>query len=467
MTILYFILALGILVLIHEWGHFIVARKSGIRVEEFSIGFGPKLFGFKPGPTEYKVCLLPLGGYVKLYGENPEAEAEGDKEKEKEIAAAPDAFTNSSVKARLATVMAGPIMNIILCLILMPVVFMLGRSYPAIVEEPPVLLGVQEESPAAKAGFEKGDKILSINNEEMKIWLDVRDWILLNPEAKANIEILRGGQKQKLSLTLGYHPKDENKEIGYAGFEPEFFWGRDPIVDEVTEKSPAERAGFKSRDVIQSVNGTPIETWGEFVEKVQNSGGKPVTIEFKRDGDIQKVELTPELNEEYTKKFNRPIYIIGVTQYQEKVMKKFGFLEAGQQGMKELKRLFFLTGNVLVKLVQGDLSYKTLGGPFRIAEAAGKAARTGLAEFIYLLSFLSMQLGLINLLPIPVLDGGHVLFMAIEGITRRPLPIKLKNALTLAGVFMLFTLMILITINDIDRMWGWSDLFNSVKSIFS
>lgn len=462
MTIIYFIIALGILVLVHEWGHFIVARRAGIRVEKFSIGFGPKLFGVQRGETEFRVSILPLGGYVKLFGEDPVAEADGDEKKAREIAQSKDAFSAKPLRHRFITVMAGPVMNLILCFLLMPLVFMLGRQLPSILIEPPEIIGIKADSPAAISGFQDGDRILEIDGRAMDNWTDVIYWVMLYPDHKANVSIDRNGEQLELSLQTITSPHTKQK-IGYAGFEPLFFWGNEPIVGTVSPDSPASKAGFRAKDVILTIDGQKVASWSDMTEMIRGSLGKKKVISYKRGGKIKKVAITPVYNE------NIQTWIVGITKYvnpDNYIKKRYGFFESIKKGTKENLKLFALTGDVLSRLLTFQLSYKALGGPVQIAEATGAAARTGLGGFVYFLAFLSMQLGILNLLPIPVLDGGHILFMGIEGIRRRPVSIKVRNFFTQMGLAFLLGLMVLITFNDIDRIWGLSSIWEKVRGIF-
>src|SRR3990167_6380066 len=390
MTLVFFIIALGILVIVHEWGHFIIARKSGIRVEKFSIGFGPTLFKIQGRETEFRVALLPLGGYVKLYGEDPEAEAEGDEQKAKAIAASPDSFTGKPARFRLATVLGGPVMNLVLAFVVMPFVFLIGRQVPAILEKPPVILGVMENSPAKAVNLEKGDIIQSINEESFQKWGDVLNWIMLHPNQEIKMVVTRDGVEKEIHTTITDAP-----------------------------------------DLRQGVEGG--------------------------------VTITPAYNED------AKAYLIGITRFTNPdlyVVQKFSPGKAITHGLQETYRLSLLTLDVVKRLFSFDLSYKTLGGPLQIAQASGQAAKSGLGEFLYFLCFMSLQLGILNLLPIPVLDGGHVLFMAIEGIIRRPLSLKVKMVAMQTGMALLLGLMILITFNDVDRIWGIGDLITKAKGLF-
>lgn len=462
MTILYFIIALGILVLVHEWGHFIVARRSGIKVEKFSIGFGPKLFSIKGGQTEYLVSLLPLGGYVKLFGEDPVAEANGDEVLAKSIASSKEAFSAKSLRVKLATVMAGPGMNLVLAALLMPVVFMVGRMIPAILEKPPVVIGLKEDSPAKNAGIQMGDRILEIDGKAMNEWSDVVTWVALHAETDAIFKVTRGENTLEVPLTVSKSPQ-VGQETGYAGFEPQFFVGDDPIVGEANPNSPAQKSGLQKEDRIVSINGQAVSSWTAMTDIVRASQGAPLTLVYRRKGTETAVKIVPEYNDQ------AKFWMIGITKFIDPsffVKKKYGFREALFEGTRENLKLLSMTGEVLKRLFTFQLSYKALGGPIQIAQASGAAARSGLGEFLYFVTFLSLQLGILNLLPIPVLDGGHVLFMSIEGVIRRPLSLKFKNTLTHMGLVLLLGLMVLITINDVDRVWGFSEIWGKVRGIF-
>lgn len=510
MTLFYFIIALGFLVLAHEWGHFIVARKSGIKVETFSIGFGPRLFwwfwnqgefrfchpSFKAfkhsgevhhiwekgkyrrevhnlnavpdfklldqGETNYQVSVLPLGGYVKLYGEDPLSEAQGDEDVARQIADSPHAFSAKPWAARLATVMAGPIMNLVLCFLLMPAVFMVGRLMPAILDDKPVILGVRPGSPAEKVGLSKGEVILKFDGREMRTWSDVSNQVLIHPNTEVVLTVAREGVVREVKVDLVTDPEAQ-QEVGYAGFEPQYFWGNEAIVGSVMPGMPAEKAGLQAKDRVTAVNGEAIENWSQMTEKVRASEGKPLTLDVDRSGAPVKITITPVFKKETNG------YVVGLGKFIDPSLltkKKYAPAEAIRRGFAEGAKLFKITFDVLGRLFTGNLSYKSMGGPVQIAQASGEAAKSGLGEFLYFMSFLSLQLGIMNLLPIPVLDGGHVLFMAIEGIRRKPLSVKIRNTATQIGMISLLSLMAIITFNDLDRLLGFSKLVGKIKGIF-
>lgn len=454
MTILYFIVGLGLLIFIHELGHFLVAKANGIRVERFSLGFGPRLIKFRKGETEYCISALPLGGYVKMTGQEDFGE--------EEIAPVddPKAFSSKGLLARLSVVLAGPAMNLILPFVLMPLVFILGRSEPKFVRQEPVVIGVLEDSPAAKAGMKTGDKILTVDGSVVSDWNDVLRLASRPPGSQLMLEWDSEGQKLKKEITTAV---EEKGAPGLIGIEPSFFVDMDPVIAEFVPGSPAEKAGVKAGDRIIEVNGKPIQNWREMSEGVHGSQGKALRIKVQRGDQTVDLTLTPIFDEKLKR------YVIGVSKAANPELYEkysYGFADAVKKGAEENVALFGLTFRVLKDLVTLKASYKELGGPIRIAQISAKAAQRGLGNFLYLLAFLSIQLGILNLLPIPVLDGGHVVFMAYEGIARKPLSMKKRLIAQQVGMFLLLTLMVLVTVNDIDAVWGFRDIMERLRGLF-
>lgn len=454
-TFVYFILGLGLLVFIHELGHFLVAKWSGVRVEQFSLGFGPKILGFRWGETEYKISILPLGGYVKMAGEEPE---------EGEITPVmdPRSFAAQALYKRIAIVLAGPAMNLILAMILLPLVFLMGRMEPAFLEKPAVVVGVKKGSPAEGIKLEKGDQILSIDSYETPTWDQAMQRILVSPDTEVTLKIrsqaTRAEEIKKVKLSTAKEGK-----VGFLGVEPHYFLGNDAVVSNVSPSSPAEKAGIKAQDKIVAIAGSPIENWDDMSEKVAAAEGKAINVEILRGSEKINLSLTPQYNEAYKK------WIIGIGKAVPEgavVKRTYSFKQAIEKGAQEFGRLFMLTMEVLKKLFTFQLSYKTLGGPIQIAEATANAAKSGMGDFFYFLSFMSLQLGVLNLLPIPVLDGGHFLFMLYEGIRRKPMSIKSRIIAQQVGMAFLFGLMILVTINDIDTVWGFKKIFGKIAGWF-
>lgn len=348
---LYFIISLGVLILLHEWGHFIMARKNGVFVDEFSIGFGPKLLAKKWGSTVYKICLLPLGGYVKMKGESPEEQKEGEP-------LAPDSFAAKSILQRLSIVLAGPVMNLLLCFVLMPAALMVGVHEAS-----------TEDGPA--------------------------------------------------------------------------------IVGHVIPGSPAEAAGITTGDLIVAVQGRRITGWINFVETVQAQGWLPLYLQISREGKTEgKMMLS-----QYDAGSKR--HVIGIQRGEiPTVLKRYTPVEALQQGVAESWHLTKMTFTIIGKLFSGDLSYKALSGPLGIAKASATVAKKGAGDFLHFMAFLSLQLGILNLLPIPVLDGGHIVFMAIEAARRKPISAAIRGYAQMVGVVLLLTLMVAVTWNDANTFFG-------------
>lgn len=459
-TILIFIVALGILVTVHEWGHFIVAKKLGVRVDVFSIGFGPKLLGYTWHGTEYRISPIPFGGYVKIYGQEPYEEADGDPVKAEAIARDPESFCGKPLYKKLGVVFAGPVMNLVLCFFLLPLVFMVGRLEPKILVEPPVVIDVLEASPAQKAGFKAGDRVISFNGKKVQTWRDLILKISLHPDETVPVTFERDGVVQTIDVALTTQPHIRQKS-GFLGIEPFEFFGNEPLVDSVRPGSPADKGGIKPGDLVVGLNGQPVKYWTRMTRMIQDNKDKPLKLTVLRDGKEVRLTVIPEFHEE------SGLYRLGITkkiQKEDFMREQHGLFESVALGTSEFKRLFLLTCDILWRLFTGQLSLKTLGGPLQIAQATSSAARSGFGDFLYLLAFLSMQLGILNLLPIPILDGGHVAFIAIEGIRRRPLSPRIKSVSMQLGLVLLLGLMVLVTINDVDTLWP--GFFEGIRDIF-
>lgn len=439
MSIFYFIIALGLLIFVHELGHFLVAKRAGICVETFSLGFGPRLFGIKRGETDYRLSALPLGGYVKMLGDEP-----GDA-----AAADPRSFLAQRVWTRARVVLFGPVMNLLFACLAMPIVFMIGRAEPVFLQEPPTLIGVRDDSPAAAAGLQKGDRILSVGGNEVETWEELLNRVLLSPRTTLRFGILRDGATVERDVAVG-----ELAEIrgGYVGIEPMLFLGNEAVIDGVRPKGPADAAGLQPGDRIESFAGEPVSDWLDLTSRVDANSGREATIVVSRDGQEVVLRVTPEYNEEYGR------WLIGIAKDRRSgipmPIRRLGPADAFVAGMKENLKLIDLTGDVLWRLVTLKLSYKVLGGPIIIAKASAAAAATGLSNFIYFLAFLSLQLAVLNLLPLPVLDGGHLLFMGIEALRRKPVSIRIRAVADQVGFVLLIGLMVLVTYNDLENVWG-------------
>lgn len=424
MTLVYFLIVIGILVFVHEFGHFIMAKRAGVRVEKFSLGFGPKLVGFKKGDTEYLISALPLGGYVKMAGENPDEAPTGD----------PAEFQSKTVWQRITIGVAGPLTNIALAFLVMPFVFMIGT--PA---EGPAKVGyVDKGSAGERAGFRAGDVIEKINGRTISDWSKAMALIAVNPETDVTVVVDR--QTEKITLTLRPAAATELK-IGTSGLIPDM----PAEIGRLKPGFPAEKGGIMVKDKIIAVDGKIIYHWNQFSLLVRDSNGKKLAFLVERDGKRIEIPVTPIMD--------NGRYVIGVEPVVQLVFKQYGFFESVALGFDKTIEFIDLTFITLKKLLTFNLSIKTLGGPVMIAQMSGQAAAAGLSAFLSLLAMISISLGILNLLPIPVLDGGLVLFMLIEAARKKPLSRKTMEVAQSVGATVLITLIVVISYNDIMRMF--------------
>lgn len=426
MTLIYFLIVIGILVFVHELGHFVMAKRAGVRVEKFSLGMGPKIpgLGFTKGDTEYVISALPLGGYVKMAGENPDEEPTG----------AADEFQSKTVWQRAQIAATGPLTNIVLAFIIMPIVYMVGTY-----TEGPAKVGyVEAGSPAEQAGFMSGDVIEQINGRSISDWTKAMTLIAVNPDAEVTLTVDRNGQKKAMRM----RPKAATDlNIGLSGLVPDM----PAEIGRVKPKLPAETAGIRASDKILSVDGRTIYHWNQFSGYVRDSGGKPLQLQIDRAGTKIDMTMTPVMD--------GGRYVIGVEPIVRMVFKKYGILESISLGFEKTIEAIDLTFITLKKLVTFSLSIKTLGGPVMIAQMSGQAASAGFSAFLSLLAVISISLGVLNLLPIPVLDGGLLLFLAIEAIRKKPLSRRVMEVSQSIGAGLLITLIAVVSYNDIMRMF--------------
>ena len=424
MTLLYFLIVIGILVFVHELGHFIMAKRAGVRVEKFSLGMGPKIFGYKKGDTEYVLSWLPLGGYVKMAGENPDEEPTG----------AADEFQSKTVWQRATIAATGPLTNIVLAFLIMPLVYMVGTY-----TEGPAKVGyVEAGSPAERAGFLAGDVLEKVNGRNITDWTKALTLIAVNPDTDVKVVVNRQNEKKTLML----RPETATDlKIGMSGLIPDM----PAEVGRLKPGFPAETAGLKVNDKIIAVDGKTILHWNQFSALVRESKGKKLGLTIERDGKRSQVTVAA--------KEDGGTYVIGVSPIVRLVFKKYGFFESLHLGFNKTIESMDLTFITLKKLVTLNLSIKTLGGPVMIAQMSGQAAAQGLSTFLSLLAMISISLGVLNLLPIPVLDGGLLLFLAIEAIRKKPLSRKFMEVSQSIGAGLLITLIVVVSYNDIVRMF--------------
>lgn len=424
MTLIYFLIVIGILVFVHEFGHFIMAKRAGVRVEKFSLGMGPRLFGYKKGDTDYIISALPLGGYVKMAGENPDEEPTG----------AADEFQSKTIWQRAKIAAAGSVTNIILAFLLMPLVFMIG-TYTLGSSR---VGGVVKGSPAEQAGFLAGDTIERISGKVITEWEKVDMLIAVNPNTEITVVIDRNGEKKTLTLTPQL---DAERNIGTAGIYPSL----SAEVGRLRPGLPAEKAGLKVNDKILAVDGTTVYYWNQFSTMVKESGGKKLSLLIEREGKRMTTAITPIMD--------GGRHVIGVEPYVRLDFKKYGFWESLQLGFSKTLEIADLTFITLKKLFSFSISIKALGGPVMIAQMSGQAAAAGLSSFIALMATISLSLGMLNLLPIPVLDGGLLVFLAIEAVRKKPLSQKVMEVSQSIGAALLITLIAVVSYNDVMRLF--------------
>ena len=430
-TLISFLVVLGILVFIHELGHFIIAKLSGVGVLKFSLGFGPKLIGIKRGETEYLISALPLGGYVKMVGESPGEEiSPEDKEK---------SFTNKPVSKRAAIVVAGSIMNLVLAFVLLPFIYLIGIQVPTYLEKEAIVGYVVKDEAADKAGLENGDIIISIDDNQIKNWEELSNVIISNPNKSMNLKIKRDGEIMEIKFATEASLQTGG---GGGGFLPPM----SPTVGGLNKGFPADVAGLQIGDTIISVAGIKINHWIELQQAIQGSKGEGQQIFIKRGSETFDVNMKPQWSDDIK------AYVIGISPIQETITRRYGPIGALIEGTKKMGELTIMTFVVIKKLFFGEISIKTLGGPLMIAQVAGQAAETGLTAFLSLMAFLSLQLGILNLLPIPVLDGGYLVFFGIEAMRGKPLSEKVIMVAQQIGIALLVLLMVFVTYNDILRL---------------
>ena len=426
-TVVAFLFVLGVLVFVHELGHFMAARRLGVRVLTFSLGFGPKLLKIRRGDTEYCISAVPLGGYVKMAGENPDDPRTGR----------PDEFLSRTKWERFQILIMGPVMNIALAVIVMAVVLAQGAEVPIYQDQPPVVGAVAPGSPAERAGIQRGDRIVSVAGAGVETWDDLFLAIGTRANRDVQLTLLRAGQSHAVIV----HPLPETRfEIGNIGVLPDI----NPIVASVIAGEPAERAGLKAGDIVLAVNGQRMVTRTQLIEAISRNGGHEIDLTIQRNKQEQHIRATPE------QRGDRGMLGLYVSEPTRSF--KPGPLEAIQLSVKRNIEFSGLIFKTLGGLFVGETSPRQLMGPVAIAQLSGESAAAGWIALFTLMASISLNLGLLNLLPIPVLDGGHILIMGLEGIARRDFSMAVKEKMLLAGFVLLMMLMVTVIYNDLTRI---------------
>jgi len=422
-NILGFLVVLGFLIFAHESGHFMFAKLFRVRVLVFSFGFGKRLFGFRKGDTDYRVSLIPLGGYVRMAGDNPEENVPGT----------PDEFLSKPKWQRFLILFAGPMMNVVIAIIFMAAIVMIGIEQRI---TRPIVATVEKGTPAEKAGLQPGDRIVRLRGERVDDYQDVRMIISMNAGTPVEVVYERAGAEGKTTLT----PAREEGDFGPVG-RAGIGFGSEPIVGRVEPGSPAANAGIRAGDRITSVNGKPVTSLEGFAVISDEQKTKPVALDLARGAQSVRVTVPPVADEDMA--VSRGIVP------QTKVL-KLGLFAALRYSVAENWKMLRLTGAAVRRLFRPEGSVKELSGPINIARISGETLRNGgLLGMIGLMAMISLQLGVMNLLPIPVLDGGHIMILLIEGIARRDLSLRVKERIQQVGFAALATLMIVVLYNDV------------------
>ncbi|MEN8181410.1 MAG: RIP metalloprotease RseP [Myxococcota bacterium] len=537
-----FALLLGVLIAVHELGHFLAAKFCGVRVLKFSLGFGPPVgFGrwrmrWERGGTEYVVAWVPLGGFVKMLGENP-----GDEDSPEAQAAHQETLGAKRTWQKLLIVFAGPAMNLLL-----PVAVFMGSLWVGI-ERPAAIVGtVERSSPAAEAGLHPGDRIVAVGDQPVEFWIEVEQQVRAQPGGQLDLRVLRGDEELRFGIDVeqrtgldefrqasdvgwvGLHYRRQAAVIGvpdadsaaaragllsgdrvtavgdltvedWAGFASAYreHPGTGPVplsveavsqeepseprtvlaprlaglpalgvipavlIAQVFEERPAARAGFEAGDLILAVDGEPVGSFASFAETVRASRGRPLGIAFARGGQTQETTVAAELQTlEAAPGIEEEAYLIGITT-EEVMLSGATVMERLRNPLKSLPRAVGLTVETtrlflrgFGKLLTGQISSKNIGGPIEIGRQAHMALRAGWETYLRLMILISINLGILNLLPIPVLDGGQALVFLVEGVKRSPISLRTREIIQQVGVLVLVTIMMFAFWNDLTRHWG-------------
>lgn len=445
-NLLFFALALGILITVHEWGHFILARLMGIKVLRFSIGFGPVIFKRKgKNGCEYALSLIPLGGYVKMKGEQDKDSLSNDS----------DSFASKKIYQRACVIAAGPFFNIVLAICLYA-----GLNMHGVTIIQPVVGDVIPYSEAENQGFKIYDRIEKVSGKDVNSWSDVMVELLPYIGSDENLKFEVSGnlgkdERRILSLNTKIMAVDRNDNpLLSLGLRP--CTGKiDTSLGTVQNGSPAQKAGIVAGDEIIEINGVKTNSWYRIADTIAKSNGQELKLLVKRDGKIYTTKVIPELRYNERLKKSVPVIGIGVNYTPWPELSKtvsYGFYEALKKGFDDTVMMSKVVITAVTKLLSGAISSDNISGPIAIAKGAGESASYGLAFFISFLAAISVNLGILNLLPIPVLDGGQLLFLAYEAIARRKPSLKVQSVLTSVGFAILLALMLFAVFNDLKGL---------------
>ena len=424
------IVVLGIMIFIHELGHFAAAKAFGVRVLIFSLGFGKTLLHFKRGDTDYRISALPFGGYVKMAGDDPSEVREGDKGE----------FLSQARWKRFVIVVMGPVMNILLAVALLTGLYKWHFERPAYLDQAARIGDVEDGSPAAKINIKPGDQIVRFGNEENPKWQDIDLKVVTSVNEAIPLEILHDGQIVKTSIT----PVAKGSEhAGFVGWDPV----APGVLEEVMPDLPASKAGLKPGDEITGINGRKVLFFPNIATTIRSGDGKPLVLDVVRAGQSMQVTIQPTYGEVMGEKHWR----VGIAFKNGMVVQQLSWGKALSAAVDSNIQGCRLVFDVLGKIATRRMSPKQLSGPIGIAQASGEAYRRGIPDLIGLVSMISLQLGIFNLLPIPVLDGGVILLLLVESLIRRDLSLTVKERFVQVGIVFLLLLVAFVMYNDLVK----------------
>jgi regulator of sigma E protease len=431
-SLLSLLVLIGVMIMIHELGHFGAARYFNVKVEAFSFGFGPRLFGFRRGETDYRVSLILFGGYVKMAGEQITDENLDD----------PRSFLAKPRWQRLIIAFAGPFMNVVLAVGLLTGLYMVKFEKVSDADMVPVIGHVMADSPAAKAGIQDGDLIVRLDDKKNPTWEDVLDKEIAGARRPMHLEIRRAGSVFATTVTPIL---SESLGVGFAGWDT-----RGQIqLGQIEPGFPAEKAGLKKGDIIVSINGQPIHSRYRFQEITKSSGGKAVQVEYDRAGQKGVLSVRPV----WSNKDGPARWMIGVVPEAKLDISvtKLSLPDAFRESVRENEKNAMMIVEVLEGMMQRRMSTKNLAGPLGLAQISGSAAKQGLSPFLMLMAMVSLNLAIFNLLPIPILDGGTILMLLVEMTMQRDLSMTVKETVFKVGFVFIMVLMAFVIFNDISR----------------
>lgn len=436
------VIALGLMVFIHEFGHFMAAKWMGVRVLTFSFGFGQRLFGWKhgrfsfgrladldPESTDYRVSLLPLGGYVKMSGEDPSQPQTGD----------PAEYLSHPRWQRFVIVVMGPVMNILLAVVLLTGLFRYHFEEPAWEQQAARIGEVAPDSPAARAGLKPGDLITRLDGITNPKWADVEVKVAISPGAAVPVEVQRDSQTLQAEVT----PRPEGRDqLGFAGWAPCV----PALLGMIESGSPASRAGLKPGDRITALDGRPIACWQDLAPALEAGKGTTVELTVRRAGQSIPIQIAPA----YGDVMGQKKWHIGVS-LRDVVVRQLGWNKALHSAISENVKTCVLTFDALGKILTRQMSARSLSGPIGIAQMSGAAYRAGITDLLSVSAGISLELGIFNLLPIPILDGGVILLLLIEAVIRRDLSLAMKERVVQVGLALLLLLTVFVMYNDLVK----------------